>query len=91
MYRAKEIFEAKSIIIVTQEYHIYRALYSARKLGLEAEGVCSDGNSYRAQFYRDAREVLARVKDFFVTAFKLPPKFLGETIPVSGNGDLTND
>ncbi len=91
VYRAKEIFKAKSVIIVTQEYHIYRALYSARMLGLEAEGVCAEGNSYRAQFYRDAREVLARVKDFFVTAFKLPPKFLGEAIPVSGNGDSTND
>ena len=36
MYRAKEIFQADKIIIVSQEYHLYRAIYIARHMGIEA-------------------------------------------------------
>jgi SanA protein len=91
LYRAKDIFEASKIIIVTQEYHLYRALYIAEKLGLKAYGVASDPRQYVGQEYRELREVLARVKDFFAVVIKPEPRYLGETIPVSGNGDLTND
>ena len=42
IYRAKEIFEAKKVVIVTQKYHLYRALYIANSLGLEAYGVGAD-------------------------------------------------
>jgi vancomycin permeability regulator SanA len=90
-YRARDIFLARKVIIVTQEYHLYRSLYIAEKLGLEAYGVAAAGNNYSGQPYRDFREMLARVKDFFYVIFKPEPKYLGETIPVSGNGDLTND
>lgn len=91
IYRAKEIFQAKKIIIVTQEYHLYRALYIAQALGLEAYGVSSDYRSYLNQSARDFREILARNKDFVTSLFKPKPTYLGDTIPVSGNGDLTND
>ena len=91
MYRAKEIFKAEKIIVVTQEYHLYRALYIAQKLGMEAYGVSSDYRPYYGQTYREVREILARCKDFATTLFKPEPTFLGEAIPVSGNGDLTND
>ncbi len=91
MYRAKEIFEANKIIIVTQEYHLYRALYIADKLGIEAYGVASDYHTYAGQSGRELREILARCKDFATTIFKPEPTYLGEAIPVSGNGDLTND
>lgn len=91
MYRAKEIFQAKKIIIVTQEYHLYRAIYIARQLGLDAYGVSSDYHTYGGQTMRDIREIMARVKDFGSTIFKPEPTFLGEAIPVSGNGDITND
>ncbi len=91
MYRAKEIFEADKIIIVTQEYHLYRALYIANKLGIEAYGVASDYHTYAGQSMRELREILARCKDFATTIFKPEPTYLGEAIPVSGNGDLTND
>lgn len=63
----------------------------AEKLGLEAYGVASNPREYAGQNARDAREVLARVKDFFYTIIKPQPRYLGESIPVSGNGDLTND
>lgn len=91
IYRAKEIFGADKIIIVTQEYHLYRALYIAEQLGIEAYGVDSDYHTYSGQSKRDLREILARVKDFATTIFKPEPTYLGEMIPVSGDGDLTND
>ena len=91
IYRAKEIFKAKKIVIVTQKYHLYRALYIANKLGLEAYGVNSDPRRYSGASYRELREVLARNKDFFKCIIKPKPTYLGEVIPVSGNGDITND
>jgi vancomycin permeability regulator SanA len=91
VYRAKEVFGADKIIIVTQEYHLYRALFIAEKLGIEAYGVNADLRSYRGQSARDIREILARCKDFGNTIFKPEPTYLGEMIPIGGNGDLTND
>lgn len=91
IYRAKEIFEAKKIVIVTQKYHLYRSLYIANKLGVEAYGVSADLRKYIGQSYRELREVLARDKDFVKCFFKPKSTYLGEVIPVSGDGDVTND
>ena len=91
MYRAIDIFQAEKIIIVTQEYHLYRAVYIAQALGLDAYGVNADYRNYWGQSARDFREVLARVKDFATTIFLPEPTYRGETIPITGNGDLTND
>ena len=91
MYRAADIFCAEKILIVSQEYHLHRAIYLARALGLEAYGVAADYRTYSGQLYRDIREILARDKDFFVAIFKPDYPYGGETIPVFGNGDLTND
>lgn len=91
VYRAKEIFGADKVIIVTQEYHLYRALYIAEKMDIEAYGVSSDYHTYAGQSMRECREILARCKDFVTTIFKPEPTYLGEAIPVSGNGDVTND
>ena len=91
IYRAKDIFEAKKVVIVTQKYHLYRALYIANQLGLEAYGVGADPRQYIGATYRELREILARDKDFIKCIFKPEPTYLGDTIPVSGNGDITND
>ena len=91
MYRAKEIFQAKRIIIVTQEYHLYRAIYIAESLGLEAYGVSSNYRAYSGQVRMDLREMLARVKDFGTSLLQPKPTFLGEAIPIWGDGNLTND
>ncbi len=90
MFRAKEIFKAEKILIVTQEYHLYRALYIANQLDLEAYGVACDTTTYYGQTLRDAREILARNKDAIQCIFKPNPTFLGEAIPVSGNGESTH-
>ena len=91
IYRAKAIFKAKRIVIVTQKYHLYRALYIAKQLDLEVYGVGADPRQYVGATYREIREILARDKDFIKCIFKPEPTYLGETIPVSGNGDVTND
>lgn len=91
MYRAKKIFCAEKIIIVSQGYHLYRAIYIAEKLGMEAYGVAADYRSYAGQTSRDIREVLARVKDFGTCLVKPEPTYLGEEIPIWGDGNLTND
>ena len=91
IYRAKHIFEAKKVVIVTQKYHLYRALYIANQLGLKAYGVNADPRQYAGATYREIREILARNKDFIKCVFKPSPTYLGDSIPVSGNGDMTND
>ena len=91
MYRARDIFQAERIVVVTQEYHMYRALYNAGQMGMDAYGVASDPRKYGGQKIRDAREMLARTKDFLYAIAKPKPTYLGEAIPVSGNGDATND
>lgn len=70
---------------------MYRALYDAKKLGLDAYGVCSDPRQYVGATYREIREILARDKDFVKCIFKPKPTYLGDEVPVSGNGDITND
>lgn len=91
MYRAKEVFQARKVIIVTQSYHLYRSIYIARSLGLEAYGVDADLVNYRGGAQREIREVLARSKDVFTCIFKPKSTYVGEPIPIWGNGELTHD
>lgn len=91
IYRAKEIFGADRVIIVTQKYHLYRALHIANSLGIEAYGVGADPRQYAGQAKREFREILARNKDFVMCLLKPKPTYLGDAIPVGGNGDITND
>ena len=91
VYRAKHIFKLEKMIIVTQEYHLYRALYIADNLGIEAYGVSANLRDYTNQEYRDIREIFARTKDFFKTILKSKSTYLGEEISIKGNGDITND
>lgn len=90
IYRAKEIFGVKKIVLVTQKYHLYRALYIAKQLGIEAYGVSADPRTYVGQTKREIREILARNKDFFKCILKPESARLGDTIPINGSGDVTN-
>lgn len=91
MYRAKEIFQAENIIVVTQKYHLYRAIYDAEAMGMQAEGVACDTAVYSGDKYRKFRESIARVKDVGCQVLKPEPACMGEQIPISGNGNVTND
>ena len=90
LYRARDIFQIKTLIIVTQEYHLYRALYVARALGLNAYGVPADLGDYAGMPRFEAREILARLKDFVYTIFQPLPTYLGDAIPITGDGSETN-
>ena len=91
IYRASKIFKANKIVIVTQKYHLYRALYIAKSLDIKVYGISATRHQYVNQSKRDVREVIARVKDFFKCIIKPEPTYLGEVISIKGNGDITND
>jgi vancomycin permeability regulator SanA len=86
LYRAKEIFQADSLIVVTQDFHLPRALYIANKLEIDACGVSADLQRYYGEDARNRREVLAKVKAWLNITFNSKPKYLGDTIPLSGSG-----
>lgn len=91
IYRTKHIFKVNKIIIVTQQYHLHRALYIAKQLDIEAYGVATSQKNYSNQSNREIREILARTKDFVKTLYQPTSTYLGEEIPIDGNGDITND
>ena len=89
LYRAKHVFGAKKIVIITQEYHLHRALHIARELGMEAVGVSADLRPYRKQAVYGAREVLARFKDLFSAAKGEYDGHLDPPVDLNGDGNLT--
>ncbi|NLW92737.1 MAG: DUF218 domain-containing protein [Syntrophomonadaceae bacterium] len=92
MYRARDVFKVRKVIIVTQNYHLMRAVFIARELGLEAYGANADLRTYANTTHYELREIAARNKDFFLCrVFKPQPTFLGEPIPVFGDGRATDD
>lgn len=88
--RAKKIFSVESALIVTQKYHLYRALYDAERFGIKADGMSADVRRYRGEITRNVREIIARNKDFLFCIFKPDPKYLGEKINLNGSGNITN-
>lgn len=91
IWRAKEIYGAERVLIVTQTYHLYRAIYIAEQLGMTAYGVSADLRPYRSQLSRELREVAARSKDLLFAKLQPTPTYVGEEVDLSGNGDSTNE
>ena len=91
IYRASKVFKTNRFIIVTQKYHLYRALYISKALNINAYGVSATKRECVNQRKRDIREVAARVKDFFKCIARPSPTYLGEVTSIKGNGDITND
>ena len=88
MYRARDVFKVTgTALVVTQRFHLARAVYTARELGLDATGVPADIQSYSSEWRFAARDWLARVKAFFQLHVTHPkPRFLGPVIPIDGDG-----
>lgn len=84
MYRSKAVFEVQSAIIVTQEFHLPRAIYIARKMGLSYTGYTGDKRIYAHQDYNAKREFLANIKAYLELAFRKEPTYLGSKIPIEG-------
>lgn len=90
MYRARDVFKVEKTLIITQKYHLYRAVYNARKLGIEAYGF--DREELQYPIYNDLRESAARVKDFFYCIAEPAPTYLGDEIPIkTASAVLTDD
>ena len=79
--RCKEVFKAERVVIVTQRYHLYRAVYNAKKAGLDVVGVAAK-DMKPGQSGRDLREIPARFKDFFFTLTGASPKYAGDPVPL---------
>ncbi len=90
IYRAKYIFEAKKIVIITQKYHLYRALYLANQIGIEAVGVVAEDIPQKSLMVKNnMREVFSRDKNFIKGIIKPQSKYLGEKISLDGDGNVT--
>ncbi len=80
--RAKKIFSVKKMIIVTQEYHLPRALFIAKSTGIEVCGFTADRRKYKGMKFYKRREYLARIKSFLEVLINKKPKYLGHKIPI---------
>ena len=75
IWRAKNVYGYNKILIVSQKYHLYRAIYIAEQLGLEAVGIDAALDTYSKQPYYSFREYLARVKDMIYSELQPLPKY----------------
>ncbi len=92
MYRARDVFQVKDAIVVTQGFHLARAVYTARQLGLDAWGCEADKRSYATAARSTVREWLARCKAVVELHLTQPkPRFLGPAIPITGDGRASWD
>jgi SanA protein len=90
MSRARDVFKVTDALVVTQDFHLPRAVYIARTLGLDATGVVADIQPYVREWRFALREWPARVKAFFQLHVTKPgPRFLGPALPIDGDGRLT--
>ena len=76
IYRLKNVYDVNKTIIITQKYHLYRALYIANSLGIDVYGIPSGGEDYFGQTARELREILARNKDFLTSLFNVESSYL---------------
>lgn len=73
MWRVANVYGAQSALVVTQEYHLYRAVYDAKGAGMDAAGAVSDEGVYEDQAYYNAREFGGRIQDFVLVLFDGDP------------------
>jgi len=91
LYRAKEVFGINNAIIISQSFHLPRALYIAHNLNINTQAFSADLHKYVGEERNNMREILARVKAFIDISFKSLPKFLGPKINIYGDGRQTWD
>lgn len=76
IWRAKNVYKTDNFIVVTQEYHLFRAMYIAAKLGCkDCCGVAADARSYDRIAWYELRDAVARVKDFFFVRHEHTPEY----------------
>ena len=70
MWRTAHVFEADRVVVVTQAYHLPRALFSLKVMGVDAVGIASDTGTYDEQTKYSLREIPGRVKDFLLAVLR---------------------
>ncbi|MGB3592192.1 MAG: ElyC/SanA/YdcF family protein [Nonlabens sp.] len=91
MWRARKVFEVESAIVFTQEFHLSRAVYLARKMGINAQGLIADQRTYSSNSALVRRELLANVKAFTEMNIDKMPTYDGTPIPITGDSSLSHD
>lgn len=86
MYRAVNVYQVKTAVVVTQAFHISRAVYTARALGIDAVGIKADLQPYGIETGWEARDWLARVKAVMQLHLIHPHPATGPAIPIGGDG-----
>jgi SanA protein len=89
MWRARHVFGATRIVVVTQEFHLARAVWCARALGMQAEGSAADRHVYRGIAWLQMREVISRTKAVVDVTVGRTPHHEGPPIDLAGDGRVT--
>ena len=84
-YRAKEIFEVKQVIVVTQRFHLDRSLFLCDAMGISSVGVVADRRVYQSLPWWKLREVLATIAAWWDVNVRHPVPVLGEKLPINMN------
>ncbi len=91
MYRAKHIFKIKKATLISQEYHLNRAIYIGRKLGIKSVGYSANSGEYHGYKYVTFREYGSIFKSFFDVFRNREPRFLGNTIDINGISNYSKE
>ena len=83
LYRARDVFQAQSVVVATQNFHLPRAVYIGRQLGMEVYGFSADKHTYRNVWLNITREKLANVKAWLDLNINAMPQFLGQVAPIN--------
>jgi SanA protein len=89
MWRARYVFRATRIVVVTQQFHLARAVWCARALGMEAEGSAADRHLYRGIVWLQMREVVSRTKAVVDVTVRRTPRHEGPPVDLRGDGRVT--
>lgn len=89
LYRAKHIFGVEEAILVTQNYHLDRAVFIARNLDIDAVGYAADRGGYSNLRKNKIRELFATVKSVIDVMYGRKPKFLGKKVDMEGKGNFS--
>ncbi|SEO53314.1 SanA protein [Flavobacterium sp. CF108] len=91
MYRAKHIFKIKKATLISQEYHLNRAIYIGQKLGIKSAGYSANNGEYHGYKYVCFREYGSIFKSFFDVLRDREPRFLGNPININGLSNYSKE
>ncbi|OUS17070.1 hypothetical protein A9Q93_05165 [Nonlabens dokdonensis] len=91
MYRARDVFKVNSSIVFTQEFHLPRAIYLAKNMGLDVQGFIADQRDYPGSNHFARREWLANIKAWMELNIEKSPTYTGPVLPITGDSKLSHD